>query len=480
MHQPKKYIVSSTQASYVTWTYEIEAENEDEDDARQRMSKVISIMTQKHGFYAAKAMSAKIEICDDSMTSTGCTDGEHIWVNAGFVMENSIDVLIGLVCEECQHIYNGHTVRRGDRDSHTWNEAIDYSISPFLKAFGLDIGEMYYDAKYAGMVAEAIYTKLISEQQEQKKKGNPNQPCNNGGGGAQGGNQQSQSKPQQQDGKANGGAKEQPGSSPGPGPGSGKTRTIKTRDKEGNSITKEIPAEDYGKVIDQIKPDGSALSKEEQIQKADYYQMQAQQALVIAKACGSVPGEFENLIKKMLEPVIDYDGVILRAFMGDTPDDYSYARPNKRWLGCLNLIYPGITKSGAGVIAIWVDTSGSVSDTEFRNFIGIVNNVLPVARPTQLIFIQGDRRTTDVTEYTEYDTIEEIKRKGYGGTSFVPFFQYLEDNHIKPDQAIVLTDLEVGRSEFPNDEPDYPVLFLSTNKEWAPWGRVVKFNPAKD
>ena len=61
--------------------------------------------------------------------------------------------------------------------------------------------------------------------------------------------------------------------------------------------------------------------------------------------------------------------------------------------------------------------------------------------------------------------------KGGGGTSFIPVFEYIEKNDLRPDALIYLTDL-AGR--FPEHEPDFPVIWGAICEGTAPFGKVVR------
>ena len=74
----------------------------------------------------------------------------------------------------------------------------------------------------------------------------------------------------------------------------------------------------------------------------------------------------------------------------------------------------------------------------------------------------------DPSEITERD----LGRYGGGGTNFDPPFQYVYENEIDVDSFIYLTDLEARMPE----EPDYPVLWVSTTKLEADFGKTIHIN----
>jgi len=64
----------------------------------------------------------------------------------------------------------------------------------------------------------------------------------------------------------------------------------------------------------------------------------------------------------------------------------------------------------------------------------------------------------------------DIKPHGGGGTAFSPVFEYIEEHGIEPIAIVFLTDLCCD--DFGN-EPNCPVLWVSTDEGTAPFGEVV-------
>ena len=63
-----------------------------------------------------------------------------------------------------------------------------------------------------------------------------------------------------------------------------------------------------------------------------------------------------------------------------------------------------------------------------------------------------------------------VEPHGGGGTAFSPLWQHIAEQQIDPVCAVVLTDLVCH--DF-GDAPDYPVLWVSTYRDEAPFGEVV-------
>ena len=71
----------------------------------------------------------------------------------------------------------------------------------------------------------------------------------------------------------------------------------------------------------------------------------------------------------------------------------------------------------------------------------------------------------------------EWKARGFGGTSFVPVFEYVEKQpELEPSLLVYFTD---GYGTAPAKAPPYPVLWVLTRdgKPPAPWGALARFAP---
>ena len=79
--------------------------------------------------------------------------------------------------------------------------------------------------------------------------------------------------------------------------------------------------------------------------------------------------------------------------------------------------------------------------------------------------------TEYVGELTREDLPLRLEARGGGGTDFRPVFAALEEQGEAPAALVYLTDL---CGPFPEVEPDFPVLWVSTSDREAPFGETVK------
>jgi predicted metal-dependent peptidase len=190
-----------------------------------------------------------------------------------------------------------------------------------------------------------------------------------------------------------------------------------------------------------------------------------------AKNAGKLPHFIEGIIAQMQQNQVDWRDKLRRFVQGDQPDDYSYARPERKAFHHLGLIAPSITRRGAGNIVVGVDTSASVGDEELRHFLGEVNALSNEVNPLSITVIYCDTNINNVERYEQGDEIKVFSHKSRGGTLVQPVFDYIRHNGIEVDHMIYLTDLEVW--DFPTSV-DFPLLWVSSSPTAkAPIGETV-------
>ncbi|HNV71618.1 MAG TPA: VWA-like domain-containing protein, partial [Candidatus Ozemobacteraceae bacterium] len=163
---------------------------------------------------------------------------------------------------------------------------------------------------------------------------------------------------------------------------------------------------------------------------------------------------------------------LLRMFAGQAlaKDDYSLARPNKRYLD-QDIVVPGLFSESLSLVVVSLDTSGSMDDETIASGLAEIAKLHDLA--PEILLIVGDDDVHETIETQNLPAyVKDLRVKGGGGTSHLPVFRYIERNRLTPDLFIGITDLE---SCFPSQPPRYPVLWLvPTEHDKAPWGRVIE------
>jgi len=213
--------------------------------------------------------------------------------------------------------------------------------------------------------------------------------------------------------------------------------------------------------------DGQGSPAEVSQQQAEW-KVKVAQAAQSAKMMGKMSAGLERLVDEILKPKVDWRDVLQRFVVKCRSDQRSWARPNRRFLS-QGLYLPSVSGESLGEIAFAVDCSGSIGQDEINQFASEITTVWQDQRPTKVHVIYFD---SEVSHYDEFGQDDEpvVKPHGGGGTAFSPVFRYMADKGIEPVACIFLTDLYCD--DF-GDAPDYPVLWVSTHADKAPFGEVV-------
>ena len=238
-------------------------------------------------------------------------------------------------------------------------------------------------------------------------------------------------------------------------------------DPEHQDMCKELTLEDVMK-----NPNLSDAEKAEIQQKVVAAAQAAKNSGV-----GKLPGELEELINEIRNPKVDWKEYLWETFKCRYPEDYTFNRPNRKVLNTYDIYLPTMEGVQAGNIAVHIDTSGSVSSDELTDFLAELNELSVEFKPACIYIFYTDYAVANVEVFEQGDDITELNIKGRGGTSFVPTFEYIEEHDIAVDQMLVFSDMEVWDGCFPAEEPDYPVLFLSTRDDYDVPFRGMHQNP---
>lgn len=230
---------------------------------------------------------------------------------------------------------------------------------------------------------------------------------------------------------------------------------------------------------------GSKISKEE-------LQQEIMKSYEFAKACGSVPGEIEDIISKLKNPRLSlYDYIKNKAFTKANNDglknDWTRFRRRSLYIyepGENNTFIPKhklFQPKRKDIYLNWVamlDTSGSMSDEDLVNAVSELQTLVKIGSSEGLVV------PCDAIPYwdkiTKINNIQDLKRtstKGRGGTVFTQFFTELPKKINKDlDAVIILTDGYIYDDK-PYKKPNcetYWVIFNNKNFK-APFGKVIYY-----
>ena len=205
-------------------------------------------------------------------------------------------------------------------------------------------------------------------------------------------------------------------------------------------------------------------------QEAEWDQAVAQ-AEQVARKRGALPAGLARAVDETLHPPADWRSVLREFLSSHARNDYSWARPNRRFVS-QGLYLPGLHSEELGEVVIAVDTSGSIGKEMLDRFASEVEGILG-AFQCSVVVLYHDTEVTGVEEWQPSDGPLRLKPVGGGGTSHVCVFDWLAASGRSPACVVALTDLE---TTLPSTPPDVEVLWgvIGGTRTAPPFGTVVR------
>jgi len=234
----------------------------------------------------------------------------------------------------------------------------------------------------------------------------------------------------------------------------------------------------FDKLCDQLDqgegdPDHSTWDEFEDLSEAEQKLIDKQVQRILSEAKeqtlkkqGHVPGEIDGLIiiDEILAPKFNWRAY-LRRFTGISTKIFTKKlrrKDNKRYSD-----NPGLKIKMRQKMLLAIDTSGSVSEDELKEFMNEIYHIHKAG--VDITIIQCD---TQITSIEDYKGKFELKVSGRGGTSFDPVLEYFEQNR-QFTSLIYFTDGECFTHKKPSGKILWVLSERSNMNESLP-GRVIK------
>jgi len=185
------------------------------------------------------------------------------------------------------------------------------------------------------------------------------------------------------------------------------------------------------------------------------------------KKKGNIPGEIEDVIviEEVTPPKFDWRGFI-RRFTGTSTKVFTKKirrKENRRFSD-----NPGLKVKMRQHMLLAIDTSGSVSDTELKEFMSEINHIHKCG--VDVTIIQCD---TTIRSIEPYKGKFEMQVFGRGGTEFDPVLEYFNENLRKYTSLVYFTDGECWTNVKPKGNILWVLSERSSMNDSLP-GKVIK------
>jgi predicted metal-dependent peptidase len=190
-----------------------------------------------------------------------------------------------------------------------------------------------------------------------------------------------------------------------------------------------------------------------------------------AMQAGKLRGELKRMIDHLLQPQLPWRMLLARYMNSLSRDDYSWSRPSRREG---DYLMPSLRSHQLDLV-VALDTSGSIKDGEMQEFIDEIDALKGQVR-ARVTLLPCDAALCPDAPFV-FEPWEQFCRPrqlpGGGGTSFRPVFQWVDREGLRPDLLVYFTDAD---GEYPEREPNYPVIWLVKGRAPVPWGQRIQLN----
>jgi len=223
----------------------------------------------------------------------------------------------------------------------------------------------------------------------------------------------------------------------------------------------------YEVLIDEME-DEYAKEQEEQITQDESLDEEfLQQLFKRLEESDALPKELEYLLKPHKSYQVNWRDELYRYIASYDKSQFSFFPPNMKYL--YRGIYIPSLSSDLLSIVVAIDTSGSIDDELLRVFLGEVEAIMENYPHYEIELIQADSKVQSHELFSSGEPLN-YEIKGRGATNFIPTFEYIDEKIGTPTLVIYFSD---GAGEFPNNPPNYEVLWVSHRAIEVPFGDVI-------
>ena len=355
----------------------------------------------------------------DCRCPTATTDGKNIFVNPEFYFSLKVAERRFLLAHEVWHTVYMHFLRCGSRKTGRFNIACDMEVNEMLRQqnFSLHRSAVLPPREWRGLNAESIYEKLPDYPEP------PPEPFD---------------------------VHLQKDEAPAlPNDGNGRNDSV---------VDPDFTVEFSNDLEENIR--------EKVIESAVQYE----------KLRGTLPGNIKKIVEQFQTAKLNWRELLAQYLTPCFGSSRRWLPPNRRYIS--SGLYLQSRRDTCFQAVLAFDTSGSTAD-DLESFAAELLVLLDSFGQYELSVICCDAKIQSVKTYTQDSPFDgrNIQFQGGGGTSFIPVFQYVEENFPQTQILIYFTD---GYGDIP-EEPDFPVLWVITpdGRNSIPWGYEIKLPEAK-
>lgn len=246
-----------------------------------------------------------------------------------------------------------------------------------------------------------------------------------------------------------------------------------------NAVKIELPMDD---LLEPKSGDGNQIGNSQAAQEAAAKAEQEVQAKIsraamlaeMSNKAGSIPASIQRHLKDLTKPKVNWKIVLQRFFSEMTASDYSWKRPNRKHFPTY---LPRLVSKTLGRIDFAIDTSGSINEEQFNQFVSEVHSVLRMLNPSEIGVYQFDSILQGSDVVKNIHDILKLPFSGGGGTNPQPAIDEFQKHNAKA--LVILTDGHFYKKLV--TDPKRPVIWVVYDNEkfTPPFGKAIHFNLRK-
>lgn len=393
------------------------------NDVQTKLTAARAALIMEKPFLGALVLRLPLIEADPDWCRSTATDARGFYYNRAYIDKLNFDQTKFMLAHEALHCALVHFARRQNRQKRRWDRACDFAVNSLLVADGLSPPSgALLSPRFSGMAAEEIYPSLKENEDEQTLDQHLYDDAN---------------------------------------------ETLEHRPRPPNQMP---PPMADGKTPPGAPPP-APLSAPERDQLQHQWQQRLAGAAQMAMRAGKLAAHMMRLVDDLIQPQLPWRALLARYLTAAARDDYDFSHPSRREGPA---ILPGLRSDEVDLV-VALDTSGSISTDEMREFISEIDAIKGQVR-ARIRLLACDERLNEDGPWTA-EAWEPLTTpsgmSGGGGTRFTPVFDWIAQQERQPNLLVYLTDAE---GEFPPQEPSYPVLWLVKGKADVPWGARIQLN----
>jgi predicted metal-dependent peptidase len=232
-----------------------------------------------------------------------------------------------------------------------------------------------------------------------------------------------------------------------------------------------MSAEEVYKLLDDLPPNPMG----QDVKEGDSTPEEAQQIIdKVTQAVqhtrlqgGNVPTAIGKFIDDILDPVIPWEAQLINYASERVNDDFSWEKRNVYY----SVYAPSLYSEGFGKISVYVDVSGSVSDSELNQYIAECRSIKEILNPSDMSVVCWNTQIVSEVSFAREEEFEPVIISR-GGTAIGPVIDHI-DKH-KPELALIITDGYFTPKCMKHLGSDVLWLIVNNSGWTSPVGRIIE------